>query len=144
VQFFDEKNAITGKRKHSFSNVQRHFKRVKDKSYIYRFRRYIEAKGTARQKFDQIGSFVYDSFMKARSQLLSVHNIDLRRWAMKKAVELSDHIFIDSDYWIYRFKKRHNIFSRKVTKLLTEREVENKDVIKKSADDFVTSVKKLF
>ena len=25
VQFFDEKDATTGKRKHSFSNVQRHF-----------------------------------------------------------------------------------------------------------------------
>ena len=143
VAFFDEKDAVTGKRKHSFSNVQRHLKRVKDRSYIYRFRRYVKEKGTAKQKFDHIDSFVYESFMKARSQLLSVHNIDLRRWAMKKAVELSDRAFTASDYWIYRFKERHSIVSRKITKLVTKREFEDKDLIKKSADDFVDSVKKI-
>jgi hypothetical protein len=144
VQFYDEKDAVTGKRKHSFSNAQQHFKRVKDRSYIYRFRRYVEGKGTAKQKFNQIDSFVYESFMQARSQLLSVHNIDLKRWAMKRALELSDHAFTVSNYWIYRFKQRHSIVSRKITKLVTKREFEDKDMIKKTTDDFVNSVKKLF
>jgi hypothetical protein len=143
IQFYDEKDERTGKRKHSFSNVQRHFKRVKDKNYIYRFRKYIESYGTKSQKLDQIDSFVYESFQNARQQLLSVHDIDLKRWGLKKAAELCDNTFVASDHWIYRFKKHHNIVSRKITKLVTKREIENKDMINRSAEDFVTNVQKI-
>jgi Tc5 transposase C-terminal domain/Tc5 transposase DNA-binding domain/DDE superfamily endonuclease len=143
VEFFDERDRITGKRKHSFSNVQRHFKRVKDRNYIRRFRKYLESQGTARQKLDKIDSSVYKSFENARNKFLSVHDIDLRRWALKTAAELSHSTFVASDHWIYEFKKRHNIVSRKITKLVTKREIHNKDMINKSAEDFVTTVQKI-
>ena len=82
VQFYDEKDPKTGKRKHSFAGVQRRFKKVKDKRYINRFRKYIETQGTKRQKLNQIDSFVYKSFHNSRQQLLSVHDVDLKRWGL--------------------------------------------------------------
>jgi hypothetical protein len=94
VQFYDEKDKRTGKRKYSFPNVERHFKRVKEKSFIDRFRKYIESYGTKKQKLDQIDSFVYESFQNARQQLLSVHDIDLKNWALKNAAELYDNTFV--------------------------------------------------
>ena len=39
-------------------------------------------------------------------------------------------------------KKRHGIVSRKITKLVTKQDVDNKDMINKSADDFVNYVQK--
>ncbi|CAF4726910.1 unnamed protein product [Rotaria sp. Silwood1] len=43
IEFYDEKDEKTGKRKNPFSYIQKRFKKVKDKSYIRRFRRYVEA-----------------------------------------------------------------------------------------------------
>ncbi|CAF3482479.1 unnamed protein product [Rotaria sp. Silwood2] len=109
IKFYDEKDEKTGKRKHSFLSVKRHFKQVKHKNYILRFQKYIETQGTKRQKLDQNSSFVYQSFQNARQQLLPVHDIDIKAWALKKASELGDHIFVASDHWVYDFKRHHNI-----------------------------------
>lgn len=79
VDFYDKINFDTGKRKHSWSSLQHHFRKVKDRSYIRRFRKYIEHQGTKKQKLDEIDSFVYESFEKAREQLLFIHDIDLKR-----------------------------------------------------------------
>ena len=57
VNFFDEKDS-TGKRKHSYRSVQRRFKRVKDRSYIRRFRIHIANNGTKARKLNLIDSFV--------------------------------------------------------------------------------------
>ena len=143
VQFYDEKDPKTGKRKHSFAGVQRRFKKVKDKGYISRFRKYIETQGTKRQKLNQIDSFVYKSFHNSRQQLLSVHDVDLKRWGLKKAAELGDTSFLAGDRWLYEFKKRHHVVSRKISKLVTKRDVLNKDDINQSAEDFVHNAKKV-
>ena len=56
-------------------------------------------------------------FERARENALPVHDIDLRRWALKKAMDESLHNFVASSYWLYLFKTKHNIISRKVTKV---------------------------
>ena len=97
AQFYNEKDPNTEKRKHSFSGVQRRFKKVKHRNYIHRFRKYIEAQGTKKEKLNHIDSFVYESFKNSRQQLLSIHDIDLKRWALKKAAELGDLTFVAGD-----------------------------------------------
>jgi hypothetical protein len=143
VQFYDEQIRKRKRTKTSFSNVQNRYKRVKDKNYIRRFRKYIESQGTKQGKLNQIDSFVYNSFDNARQQLLSVHDIDLKRWGLQKGSELGDKTFTASNHWLYEFKKRHNIVSRKITKLVTKRDVLDKDIINKSADDFVCDAGKV-
>ena len=104
AQFYDE-DPNTEKRKHSFAGVQRRFKKAKHRNHIHRFRKYIEAQGTKKEKLNHIDSFVYESFKNSRQQLLSIHDIDLKRWALKKAVELGDLTFVAGDRWLYEFKK---------------------------------------
>lgn len=137
VEHYDEINPSNGKRKHSFSSLQQRFKRVKDKSYIRRFRTYIEREGTKRQKLDEIDAFVFESFNQTRKQSLSVHDIDLKRWALSKARELGDVSFATSDHWIKSFKHRHGIVSRKITKLTTTRDKDSEKTISKTVDDFL-------
>ena len=93
VDFYDKTTFNTGKRKHSWSSLQNRFKKVKDRSYIRRFRKYIENRGTKKQKLDEIDSFVYESFEKAGEQLLSIHDIDLKRLGLQKAREINDENF---------------------------------------------------
>ena len=143
VQFYDEKDPKTRKRKHSFAGIQRRFKKVKDKSYINRFRQYIETQGTKIQKLSQIDSFVYKLFQNSRQQLLSVHDIDLKQWRLKKTAEFGDMSFVVGDRWLHEFRKQHHVVSRKITKLVPKRDFLNKDIINQLAEDFVHDVNKV-
>ena len=87
VNFFDGKDS-TGKRKHTNRSVQRRFKRMKDRNYIRRFRIHIANNGTKVRKLNLIDSFVYQAFSDARDKLLSVHDIDLKRRALKESERL--------------------------------------------------------
>lgn len=137
IEYYDEIDLKTGKRKHTFSSLQQRFERVKYKNYIPRFRTYMEKQGTKRQKLDEIDCFVYQSFDNTRKQCSSIHDIDLKRWALDKASELGDISFVASVNWIRSFKKRHRSVSRKITKLTTKNDLNDQDVISRSIDDFL-------
>jgi hypothetical protein len=72
---------------------------------------------TKKQKLDKIGDHVFDMFERASEKALPVHDIDLRRWALKQAIDESLHNFVASKYCLYTFKHKHNIVSRKITKV---------------------------
>ena len=61
---------------------------------------------------------------------------------MKKAREINDTTFPATDFWLHQFKRRHHICGRKITKLVTERQVDNGEDIRQSADQFVVQVQK--
>ena len=79
----------------------------------------------------------------AREQCLSVHGIDLQRWAVKNAREVGFNDFQASEFWILHFKTRHNICCRKMTNIITKREIFNVDEILKSEEDLIQLFKKL-
>ncbi|CAF1443509.1 unnamed protein product [Adineta ricciae] len=91
VNFYDEINPNTGKRKRRWETVKRNFQRIPHQTYIARFRHYLERHGTKKQKLDKIDDYVFDMFDRARESVLPVHDIDLRRWALKKAMDESLH-----------------------------------------------------
>jgi hypothetical protein len=143
IDFYDAINQKTGKKQHSWKAFQHRFRKVKNRKYIERFRKYLESGGTKQEKLDEIDQFTYNKFEKARSEFLFVHDVDLKRWALQKAREIDDKTFKASDNWVVQFKNRHALCSRKVTKLVTQREVLNSDTINDSAKNFVANIKTL-
>ncbi|CAF0921229.1 unnamed protein product [Adineta steineri] len=143
VECFDEINPTTGKRRRKWKTIKHLFRRVPNPKCIARFRKYIEAGGTRKEKMENIDVYVYDQFEHARHEYLSVHDIDLRRWGHQKARELNLHDFQASGGWLWKFKYRHGICSRRITKLVTKKVVENQEQINKSADDFVKATNKI-
>ncbi|CAF2902010.1 unnamed protein product [Rotaria sp. Silwood2] len=143
VDYYDEINPITGKRKRKWRTVKHSFQRVPNPQCIARFRKYIEAGGTKQQKVDNVDIYVYDQFEHARHNFLSVHDIDLRRWGLKKARELNLNDFEASEGWLWNFKYRHGICSRKITKLVTKKVVESQEEIYQSAKNFVLETNKI-
>lgn len=117
IEYYDEKNPLTGKRRRSWKGVKRRFKRVTYSTYISRFRAYIEKGGTRTQKWENVNNYVYHKFEQARESYLPVHDLDLRRWGLEKAKQELFHDFIASEKWLFNFKTQHNICSRKVTKV---------------------------
>jgi len=87
IDFYDEIDATTGKRKHTWKNVQHRFRRVPRRQYLGRFRKYVESHGTKKQKVDDIETFVYERFEAARESCLPLHDLDLKHWALQRAQE---------------------------------------------------------
>ena len=66
VNFYDEVNPETGKRKRRWETVKHHFRRIPHQTYLARFRHYLEKHGTKKQKLDTIDDHVFDMFERAR------------------------------------------------------------------------------
>jgi hypothetical protein len=141
IDFYDEINETTGKRKYTWKSLQHRFKRVSHIRYLARFRKYIENHGTKKQKLDDIETSVYEKFEAARESCLPVHDLDLKRWALQRAQAQSLHEFSASKHWITAFKHRHNIVSRKITKFVTMHAVDDTDQIEQSSIEFVEQIK---
>ena len=79
VDYYDERDLKTGKRKRSWSTTQHRFRRVPHQQYISRFRQYLETHGNKKQKLENVDEYVFTKFEKAREQQLPVHDVDLKR-----------------------------------------------------------------
>lgn len=128
-------------KKHTWKSTKHRFKAVPHQQYISRFLHYIEQHGTRREKMQVIDNFVYDKFEEARENVLSVHEHALKRWALQKDAEDSMLDFKASKNWLESFRHRHNICSRKMTKIVTRHRMANPDTINASADSFIAEVK---
>jgi hypothetical protein len=123
-----------------FDQTRRRYPNVKLSNYITRFRKYLEENGTSFEKFQRVEIFTFNQFEFARAKLLNVTDRDLKRWAVTKAREIRCR-FQASDSWIRIFKNRNRIVSRKITKYLSIREVNEKSDIEAEAEEFVERVK---
>ena len=79
IEFYDDIDQKTGKRKHSWKNVRHEFIRIPYQYYLAHFRTYIEERWTKKKKIDSVEDFVDDKFARARELLRPVHDIDLKR-----------------------------------------------------------------
>jgi hypothetical protein len=129
---------------HSFKAVQHRYRLIKQRSQLRRIRKYVKEFGTKRQKLEKIDQFVFDRFNKIRNSFLPVHDQDLRRLAIAKAKQLMLDKFKGSPFWILNFKRRHQISSRKVTKIITKNHDEDFEEIMKQAKTFVHDANELF
>ncbi|CAF3057194.1 unnamed protein product [Rotaria sp. Silwood2] len=117
IEYYDEKDPLTGQRRRSSKSVKHRFRRVKHSIYLSRFRSYIEKGGTQQQKMEILNNYVYHKFEHAWELFLPVHDLDLRRWALNKAQEELINDFVASEKWLLNFKIKYTIGSRKVTKV---------------------------
>lgn len=126
VSCYDEDDSNTGKRKHNCETVHHSFKIIPDGKYTTRFRKYLAAHETTKLKLNEADSFTYYYFEKAQKQLLSIYDIPLKRFALKKTNEVGDETSVASDYWLYNFKWSHDMCNRKTTNFVVSSAYENK------------------
>lgn len=117
--------------------------RLKKKEYISRWEEDIKKGGTLFDKYAVIDSWTYDRFMEARQGYHQVTTRNLQEWALAAAGQFPDFAFKASDRWIAKFKKKHGIRQRKITKFVTQKEAVTVDDILTSADIFRTQTLRL-
>lgn len=142
IDFVDEKGS-SGKRRRTWKSIHHRFRNLPNQGYISRFRKYLEQNGTRGQKLEEIDKVVYEKLIEAREKYLPLHDIDLQRWALKASRELGYDGFRASEFWIRIFKNKHRICSRKITNIITRREILNSDEILQSEEDFIKLFNKL-
>ena len=75
-------------------------------------------------------------FKEAVGNHHSIHDRDLRKWALQKAQEIECHPFKASKYWLHTFKTKYRIVSRKITKFVTKTNVASQEDIENAAIAF--------
>lgn len=131
------------KKKLKFESVQQRFKQVKSKRQLYRWEEQIMNDGTRYDKLKNISKYVLIQFQEAVEKSLTVHDIDIRRWALKARDEvcLSSNLFTASTKWVHEFKQNHRIVSRKINKFVTQKTLTDKAKLKEQALTFVQGIK---
>jgi len=87
-------------------SVQHRFRKVSDLKLLYRWEAQIKQGGTRIAKLLQISKYVLEQFKSASDKSLSIHDIDLKRWALRARdkVDLSRELFTASKKWVHNFK----------------------------------------
>lgn len=122
-----------------FGTITHHFRRIKDFSYIKRFREYIAKSGSKIDKLLRLKEKVFEYFQTARNMHLPVHDINLKRWALQIANEISLEDFCASPFWLVHFKREYKITSRKITKFVSR--IEENINIYEISSTFLNTIK---
>ncbi|CAF1564383.1 unnamed protein product [Didymodactylos carnosus] len=77
------------KHERSWKAIHHRFRTIPDRSYSPHFRKYLEHHGTKRQKTQDLDSLVYKKLVDARQKKLVVHDLDIQRWGLKIAKEIT-------------------------------------------------------
>lgn len=144
-RYLDTNDKSNRQRHRSLKTVQHKFRRVSSERQLTRWKEQLLAGGTRTEKLSFISKFTHDKFTAAIDSGLTVHDIDIKRWALQAQNIIGElnPLFKASDSWITRFKKSHRIVSRKITKFITKKTVEDLDNLQQASDNFVNIVKSL-
>ncbi|XP_046744322.1 uncharacterized protein LOC124410191 isoform X2 [Diprion similis] len=148
ISFDYKKKAVefwrSGKTKNlNIRTVAHRFKKVISKTQLKRWAHQINKGGTYKEKLNEISQYTLNRFIEATECGKIVHDIDLRRWALTahKNFMNSDARFKASKEWVNKFKRAHRITSRKITKFITRKTLEDSKNLKKTAEEFTNNVK---
>jgi len=110
---------------------------------LYRWEKQVANNGVRKEKLEYISTYVFEQFQRATDQCLPIHDIDLKRWALKarEEVKLSTKLFTGSPKWIHNLKKKNGIVSKKINKFITQAQISNKAELLQEISKFVEQVK---
>jgi len=130
-------------RKLKLKTVQSKFNRVTSNRQLYRWEKQISNGGNRIEKLKEISEFVLNRFNEAVEKSVTVHDLDLRRWALQARDKISfpSRLFNASTKWVHMFKQKHRIVSRKINKFVTKKSIENKEKLEQDAKTFVEKIK---
>lgn len=128
-------------RKNKLKAAQVHCRKATHYEVIKRWKKYVEQGGTTQSKVQKIKEYMWSQFRHHRTQLkVTIHDRDLALWAMDKAFEVGIPNFKASSHFIVDFKNKYKITSRRITHLVTKRnlfpEVSLQPIIDEFRDNF--------
>ena len=95
------------------------------------------------EKLHRIAEYALNNFKSAIDAGMNIHDVGLYKWGLhtKNILGFEDTRFKASDWWMWKFKRTHQITSRKVNKFITRKTLEDKEKSKVNPENFVNEVK---
>ncbi|OXA46524.1 Tigger transposable element-derived protein 6 [Folsomia candida] len=120
-------------------------KEIPDSSTLYRWRGQVRRGKSLREKYHMIKNHVFHQLTEAIKFHKILRASHLRYWAMQKFLEINDPSikFKASKSWADRFKSTHRISHRKITQLVSKREIKSEQEILDSAKKFQAEIRKI-
>ena len=118
------------------TTIQKTYPQFRYRSYKKRWEDQIKNGGTEEEILLEIENFTISQFREARNSCKSIHDVDIKRWALQRSLDFGYKKFRAGSAWIQRFKVRNGIVSRKVQKFVNKKEIEDKVQLKENADEF--------
>uniref|UniRef100_A0A915EMF6 HTH CENPB-type domain-containing protein n=1 Tax=Ditylenchus dipsaci TaxID=166011 RepID=A0A915EMF6_9BILA len=87
-------------------------------SEITRIKAYVANEGTTQMKIQEVDERTFAEFLNCREEGIVIHDRDIEEMALSAAEGIGLENFKAGHSWIHLFKKRHNILSRKITKMI--------------------------
>lgn len=125
--------------KYSLATLQSQgFKKLKRKDKLIQWKKDIEEGGTFVDKMQIIELEVWEKFKEARENYEQVMTRTLQQWAMSAAFPLITEKFHfgASIEWIKKFKRKHRIRQRKITKFIGKTDISTMEDVLKAATNF--------
>lgn len=99
---------------------------------VFRILKYIARGGTSQQKYKLLRQKVWEEFSLMRRDQLVIHDHDLSEQLILQLRSYhyriqGTFVFLifknesESSWWLYYFKTQHNIFGRKITKMVSQK-----------------------
>lgn len=110
--------------------------RLKNLKSLKRWQEDIIHGGTKIDKHSIIDSWTYDRFVEARENFQQVTTRNLQQWALSAASQFPNFEFKASESWVTKFKRRHKIRQRKITRYVSERETVSLEATLAAAENF--------
>lgn len=125
----------------SLESVKNKFRKVKSLRQLYRWEESVNRGGTHTEKLRFISEYVLTKLENSIVDGKIIHDMDLRRWALEAKEEIGHESFKAGHWWIWHFKKVHNIVSRKITKFVTRSTRTDTEHLRLVSDNFIQQVK---
>lgn len=103
---------------------------------IPQFRRCIETGGSPASKLKNINEYVLERVQETIRNRHPLHDYMIRNWGERRAAEIGATDFQASTGWLYNFKTRNGIVSRKITEYTSRAEVDQQSAIASSIEAF--------
>lgn len=95
---------------------------LKKKAYLKTWEAEIAAGGTVFDKYEAITNMTFKRFQKARENSEQITTTMLQQWALIYARELNCSRFVASTHWINKFRRKHGIRRRKITRFVGKKD----------------------
>lgn len=132
--------------KWSWETLKRHgAKELNSRSALHSWKKQVERGENRITRYKLIDEYVTERLLEARSTFKIVRSSHLRQWAMQRLSEFQDPSFKfkASASWVTKFKRRHKVSSRKITRLVSKREVKSDEEIAVAAKNFQNEIQQL-
>lgn len=140
-EFREETISTIGKRR-TFKGVKRRFRKITE-PMLSRWEKKLRSE---KPRMADIERSVLLLFKEHAQKNAIIHVRTLKHWGLQIRAQVDPELelnFSASDSWIYRFKKRNRIVSRKITHTVGKKFAQKEEEILKTSEIFVTHIRNL-